>query len=104
MKNVMITINQKVKIIDFGLCSRGKVSKIKGGSPGFLAPEFFTDAPLTAKCDVWAVGVILYMLLTRSFPYKLPYDLRSNDLIYLNQFGKIDYDNMTIASLPPDTL
>lgn len=87
--------NTNVKIIDFGL-SRSMmrsqqsttsisnnnedeeeeeddlawVLKSKVGTPYYVAPEVLIDESYSAKCDVWSIGVIAYVVLTRG---RLPY-------------------------------
>jgi len=34
------------------------------GTPGFIAPEALQGKPYNAKCDIWALGCILYEMLT----------------------------------------
>jgi serine/threonine protein kinase len=75
--NVMVTDNDRVKLLDFGLCYRqGSAQQSKSGTPGFLAPEFFTDAKATFKRDSFAVGVLMYILMTKHFPYEIEGDIQ----------------------------
>jgi WD40 repeat protein/DNA-binding XRE family transcriptional regulator len=39
------------------------------GSPAYLAPEQFTDAPLTPATDIYGLGLVLYVLLAGAPPY-----------------------------------
>ncbi len=39
------------------------------GSPAYLAPEIIADRPFDGRADVFALGVILYMLLARRRPF-----------------------------------
>ena len=53
-------------IADFGLAKiigRPEVHASLVGTPGYLAPEIVTRRLYTPACDVWALGVILYILL-----------------------------------------
>jgi len=57
----------KVKLIDFGLCSFWKEGKKhlkrRCGTEGYMAPEVFQGA-YTSKADLWSVGVLAHSLLT----------------------------------------
>jgi serine/threonine protein kinase len=53
-------------LADFGLArlqDRPEVHASLVGTPGYLSPEIIRDRVYTPACDVWALGVILYILL-----------------------------------------
>jgi serine/threonine protein kinase len=58
------------KLTDFGLTSEGTSNGIRNtdasrGSPGYRAPELLQDNPTyNNKVDIWALGCILYELVT----------------------------------------
>ena len=59
-------------IADFGLAKIvGKVEVHASlvGTPGYLSPEIITSRIYTPACDVWALGVILYILLCGYPPF-----------------------------------
>jgi calcium-dependent protein kinase len=60
-----------VKLIDFGLSkdySELKVMQTPSGSPYYIAPEVFNSS-YNAKCDLWSMGVVLYILLSGKVPF-----------------------------------
>ena len=60
-----------LKLIDFGLSSRIKKNeKLNNivGTPSFIAPETI-KGEYDEKCDVWSIGVILYYILSGTFPF-----------------------------------
>ncbi|KAJ1259675.1 hypothetical protein BS78_10G174000 [Paspalum vaginatum] len=68
-ENILLDENLVPKIADFGLAkllNRGgsniNVSKIQG-TRGYLAPEWVSSLPITAKVDVYSFGVVLLELL-----------------------------------------
>ena len=47
----------------------GVVSGRAGGTISYMGPEFFLERNITSAVDVWALGVLLYLLLSGSLPY-----------------------------------
>jgi len=63
--------NSQLKIIDFGLSKHFAFDKSITdivGTPYTVAPEVI-NGNYTAKCDVWGIGVIAYMLLCGDPPF-----------------------------------
>lgn len=61
-----------VKIIDFGLSlkhANGAEMNSLVGTPYFLAPEVL-QGKYGPKCDVWSLGVVLYVLLSGKLPFE----------------------------------
>ncbi|MDP2437805.1 MAG: serine/threonine-protein kinase, partial [archaeon] len=60
-------------IIGWGMGLRwvpGKLRTHIRGSPDYAAPEIFRNEPfLGPECDVWAMGVLLYVMVTSEFPF-----------------------------------
>mmetsp|Transcript_29905 Transcript_29905/g.42034 ORF Transcript_29905/g.42034 Transcript_29905/m.42034 type:complete len:425 (-) Transcript_29905:59-1333(-) len=78
LENVMITENNVIKLIDFGLCElidpkykkRDKLISRWVGSPDYKCPEIIMEKPYAPqKADVWSLGVILYVLFFGEFPF-----------------------------------
>jgi len=42
------------------------------GTPYFMPPEVCNNFPYDAKADVWAMGVIVYELITLRKPFEAP--------------------------------
>ncbi len=62
----------KLRILDLGVAlNPWTESGARGnaGTPSFMAPEQFTGAAANGQGDIYAVGVTLYHLLTRKYPY-----------------------------------
>lgn len=72
--NVTILPDGTVKIVDFGVAwlEGSTVATRTGhllGTPSYMAPEQFEGAATDFRVDIWAVGVILYELLTGRRPF-----------------------------------
>ena len=78
--NVLVTADGRVTLLDFGIA---KLLEPDGGTgettlltregasvltPAYAAPEQVTGAPVTTATDVYALGVLLYVLLTGRHP------------------------------------
>lgn len=63
----------EVVIADLGLASRPP-SKVVCGSPAYVAPEVLMtqtgDCSYGTSCDVWSLGVIIYITFCGTFPFK----------------------------------
>lgn len=81
--NVLINSEGRVKIADFGLAKQvgGEgagltMSNVAMGTPDFIAPEALLDSAASdGRADLYAVGVMLYQMLTGRLPrgmFKLP--------------------------------
>ena len=74
-QNVMVAYDGQVKIIDFGIAkakvraSRTRVGILKGKF-AYMSPEQVGGLELDSRSDVFAVGIILYELLTRTRLFK----------------------------------
>jgi len=74
--NIMVTPAGRVKLTDFGVArlrdlGLTRVSSIIG-TPAFMAPEQFTGAALDQRVDLFACGVLLYLLLSGRRPFSGP--------------------------------
>jgi serine/threonine protein kinase len=74
--NVLISQEGRVKIADFGLAKAVDSksheltrSNMAMGTPHYMAPEaLFADAKVDSRADLYAVGVMLYTMLTGELP------------------------------------
>ncbi len=68
--NVMITPDGRVKLLDFSIATRGRAPRpIQGGTPEYGAPEQFGPGPVDERCDLYALGGVLFTMLTGERPF-----------------------------------
>ncbi|EGW29887.1 serine/threonine kinase [Spathaspora passalidarum NRRL Y-27907] len=72
LENVVFDIDHfQIKIIDFATADEKEVCIGIVGSEIYLAPETYTSIKYHGtKVDVWSVGIILFYLWNRKFPWK----------------------------------
>jgi serine/threonine protein kinase/tetratricopeptide (TPR) repeat protein len=117
-QNVMLTDGGLVKILDFGLARRlhpedanfdpskpamAKNASVaatytaRGGTIRYMAPEQFVTGQSSVQSDVWALGVILYELVSGRYPFSRP-DADDFQTIRAIQFS----DPVDLSDIVPD--
>jgi eukaryotic-like serine/threonine-protein kinase len=71
-----------VKVFDFGISKAGRARRggrrekaitqvsDRFGTPGFMSPEQLQSSEVDARADIWALGVVLYELVTGELPFE----------------------------------
>lgn len=75
-ENIMVDARDHIKIIDFGIAAAagsrrltfGRLSQVMG-SPDYISPEMVKNRRGDARSDLYAVGVMLYEMLTGEAPF-----------------------------------
>ncbi|XP_027292494.2 inactive serine/threonine-protein kinase PLK5 isoform X1 [Cricetulus griseus] len=71
--NFFLSKNMEVKIGDLGLAARGGPAghchRVLCGTPNFQAPEVVSRNGHSCKSDIWALGCIMYTVLTGTPPF-----------------------------------
>lgn len=68
-RNVLVDGEGHAKVLDFGLARAFGQRGVAGGTPGFMAPEQWRGAPEDERTDVFALGVLIFQMLTGELPY-----------------------------------
>ena len=73
-ENVLLAEDGRIKIGDFGLARATTANTASGaqllGTIAYLAPELVTRGTADARSDIYALGIMLYEMLTGEQPYK----------------------------------
>jgi len=71
-ENIIVTKRKEkfvFKMVDFGSITEAYTNVSRAGTPSYLAPERFEQAPISEQTEVYAIGVTLYEALTQKFPF-----------------------------------
>lgn len=104
--NILIRSKEDVAdviVTDFGFASfcEGATLSRRLGSPNYIAPEVLLGAPYGVAVDVWALGVILYIMLLGCFPfYHTDHDILFNNIV----FGQFTFRNQEISEEAKDLI
>jgi eukaryotic-like serine/threonine-protein kinase len=67
-ENVMREEGGRILLMDFGLSTLPHLQKDFAGTPVYMAPELFDGAPASVESDIYAVGALLFFLVTARHP------------------------------------
>ena len=75
----MITSDGVAKIVDFGLAKLARGTKLTKtgmtlGTVAYMSPEQTKGTEVDHQADIWALGVVLYEMVTRQQPFKADYE------------------------------
>ena len=102
--NIMIGYDGAVKVIDFGVAKattnmqRTSVGQLKGKVP-YMAPEQTSGEPVDRRTDVFALGVVLYQLVTGKHPFRGDSDFAT--IARLRDKKPVESPRVHVKDLPP---
>jgi serine/threonine-protein kinase len=70
--NILITMDGKVKLTDFGMARVGRRESRDSallGTPAYWCPEQIMGRPQDARSDIFSLGVVLYEIITGKRPF-----------------------------------
>jgi len=100
LQNILFKYNNKektnyiFKLIDFGiskhLLSLTQKLSTKIGTFNMMTPEIIEGKPYNEKCDLWSLGIIIYLLYFHKYPYN-----GNNEFAILNQIKALNQKILT---------
>jgi serine/threonine-protein kinase len=99
--NVMLDGAGKIRITDFGLASlAANVQGVdaRAGTPAYMAPEQLAGREVTAKSDIYSLGLILYEILTGKRAFEAT---TLQELMKLRESGTITNPSTLVRDLDP---
>lgn len=83
--NIILTADGQAKMLDFGLAKRLSENEVEDltrsqvsltapgallGTPAYMAPEYLSGQSSDTRCDIWALGVVLYEMACGTRPFQ----------------------------------
>lgn len=94
VENIMCrtsNLHDGIVLIDFGLAHRGRIGRPEmtgmNGTPHYMAPEMFVKNEFYGcEIDLWAVGIVTYILLFGQYPFDARFLSQVEDKIVAGKF------------------
>lgn len=103
LENLLLDSHNDIKIIDFGFATSappGTKLRVFCGTPSYMAPEIVTKKEYSGPpADMWALGVLLFAMLSGKFPFK-----GANDKDLYKHIAKGDFSFLPIVPAKAKTL
>jgi len=98
--NIMITRPGLVKLLDFGLAKLGNAetltrSRTTMGTAAYMSPEQALGRDVDRRTDIWALGVVLYEVLSGRRPFQ-------RDSVPSTLLAVTQYSPPPLEGVPPD--
>ncbi|HLW77909.1 MAG TPA: serine/threonine-protein kinase, partial [Bryobacteraceae bacterium] len=99
--NIMIDSNGQVIITDFGLAGLAAElhgAEVRNGTPAYMAPEQLTGAEVSARSDIYSLGLVMYEMFTGRPPFEAD---TAAEMLKLRQSSQLKTPSTLIHDLDP---
>ena len=120
LENILIKYDNKdndnylVKLSDYGISKQllnftRLITANKGGTYNLIAPEILEKGEFNTKSDLWSLGVVIYVLYFKEYPYKglnegaIINKINKEGQKFLKESGNLDFDNLIRGLLSKDS-
>ncbi len=88
--NILLAGDERVKLADFGIARLFGTSQLTAaggvlGTADYMSPEQADGSPITARCDQYSLGGVMYALLTGRPPFRAKH---LPEMLQLQRFAK----------------
>lgn len=102
-ENVLLADDGRIKLGDFGLARATTANTATGaallGTIAYLSPELVTRGAADSRSDIYALGIMLYEMLTGEQPYKGEQPMQ---IAYQHANDSVPAPSAAVAGVPPE--
>lgn len=69
-ENILLTNTNRAKLCDFGFAAILGERKTLCGTYEYMSPEMVQNKPYDSKIDIWALGILLFEMVSGKAPFK----------------------------------
>ncbi|TMW60360.1 hypothetical protein Poli38472_000402 [Pythium oligandrum] len=92
--NLLLSSCGHLKVTDFGTAKDQDDKEVGNqfcGTVSYVSPEVLHDSPANRPCDLWALGCIVYQMLTGRLPFVAENDYLTFQLIISHSNDQLDF-------------
>ena len=102
-ENVLLADDGRIKLGDFGLARAATANTATGaallGTIAYLSPELVTRGVADTRSDIYALGIMLYEMLTGEQPYKGEQPMQ---IAYQHANDTVPLPSTVVTTVPPE--